>query len=116
MVCGLQWLWHEGFSGCLKEALLSYAMWDLPEAGFKHMPPALAGRLLTSEPPGKSETLFFNSFHVGCLRKKHLAFPRDAYSCGHMIILINKTLRGFLLSKYAHHPIFHTRMGIGYLS
>ena len=59
------------------------------------MPPALAGRLLTSEPPGKSETLFFNSFHVGCLRKKHLAFPRDAYLCGHMIILINKTSEDF---------------------
>ena len=74
-VRGLQWLRPEGFSGCVRWALLSCTMWGLPEAGFRHMSPALVGRLLTSEPPVKSETLFYNSFHVGCIRKNTFHFP-----------------------------------------
>ena len=30
-------------------------MWDLPGPGIELMSPALAGRLLTTEPPGKPE-------------------------------------------------------------
>ena len=37
-------------------------MWDLPESGIKRMFPALAGRLFTTEPPGRPKSpAFFKS-------------------------------------------------------
>ena len=33
-------------------------MWDLPRPGLEPMSPALAGRFLTTEPPGKSQDTF----------------------------------------------------------
>ena len=41
-------------SGCGAQALLFCSMWDLPRPGIKPMCPALAGRFLTTRPPGKS--------------------------------------------------------------
>jgi len=34
-------------------------MWDLPIPGIKPMSPALAGRFLTTGPPGKPGTMIF---------------------------------------------------------
>ena len=42
--------------GC--EVFSSYGMWNLPGPEIKPMPPALAGGLLTTEPPGKSPSVF----------------------------------------------------------
>ena len=62
---GLQQLWHMGFSSCGSQALehrlsscgtwaqLLHGMWDLPGPGLKPVSPALAGRFLTTAPPGK---------------------------------------------------------------
>ena len=36
------------------QAQLLHSMWDLPGRGLKPVSPALAGRLLTTAPPGKS--------------------------------------------------------------
>ena len=33
-------------------------MWDLPGQGLEPVSPALAGRFLTTEPPGKSQRIF----------------------------------------------------------
>ena len=41
-----------GSSGCQAQLLLG--MWNLPRPGTESMSPALAGRFLTSGPPGKS--------------------------------------------------------------
>ena len=41
-----QWLWRT-------RAWLLRGTWDLPGPGIKPMSPALAGRFLTTEPPGK---------------------------------------------------------------
>ena len=49
----LQALEHR-FSSCVAWALLFCSMWDLPRPGIKPMCPALAGRFLTTRPPGKS--------------------------------------------------------------
>ena len=57
----LQWfllLWntgfrHMGFSRGGAPALLSLGMWDLPRSRTKPVSPALAGRFMTREPPGK---------------------------------------------------------------
>ena len=39
-------------------------MWDLPGPGIEPMSPALAGRFLTTAPPGKSyKILLFNLFY-----------------------------------------------------
>ena len=34
-------------------------MWDLPGSGIEPMSPALQGKLFTTEPPGKPQSLFF---------------------------------------------------------
>ena len=64
--CGLQQLWHAGFSSCGSRALehrlsscgsraqLLCSMWDLPGPGLEPVSPELAGRFLTTAPPGKS--------------------------------------------------------------
>ena len=64
-VCGLQQLWHVGFSSCGSWALehrlsscgtwaqLLHGMWDLPRPGVEPMSPALASRFLATAPPGK---------------------------------------------------------------
>ena len=55
-----------GFSCCIAQALgtwasvvMSRGMWNLPGPGIKSMPPALAGRFFTTEPPGKPSYVFF---------------------------------------------------------
>ena len=40
-------------------AQLLCGMWDLPRPGLKPVSPALAGRLLTTAPPGKPPGCFF---------------------------------------------------------
>ena len=42
-----------GLSSCGSRAYLLRGMWDLPEPGLEPMSPALAGRFLTTAPPGK---------------------------------------------------------------
>ena len=61
----LQWLLllqstdsrHVGFSSCGTRASLLRGMWDLPGPGLEPVFPALAGRFLTTAPPGKSQLL-----------------------------------------------------------
>ena len=42
-----------GFSSCDTQAYLLHSMWDFPGPGIKPVSPALAGRFLTTRPPGK---------------------------------------------------------------
>ena len=50
--CGL-WALEHRLSSCGTQALLLRGMWDLPRPGLEPVSPALAGRFLTTEPPGK---------------------------------------------------------------
>ena len=52
--CGAQAQRHVGFSSCGTRAWLPYGMWNLPGPGIEPVSPALAGRFLTTGPPGKS--------------------------------------------------------------
>ena len=52
----LQKLWQTG--------LLPFDMWDLPRAGTEALSPALAGRLPTTGPPGKSPDRVLNQFVI----------------------------------------------------
>ena len=45
-------------SSCGARAWLLHSMWDLPGPGIEPVSPALAGRFLTTAPPGKSPNLF----------------------------------------------------------
>ena len=45
--------------GSVVVALLPCDMWDLPGPEVKPMSPALAGRFLTTGPPGKSKISYF---------------------------------------------------------
>ena len=68
--CEVQALGHAGFSSCGMLVLLLHGMWDLPRPGITPMSPALAGRLLTTGPPGKSVSNFIRSKgcdHLLCL-------------------------------------------------
>ena len=51
--CGSRALEHR-LSGCGAQAQLLPGMWDFPRAGLEPVSPALAGRFLTTAPPGKS--------------------------------------------------------------
>ena len=57
--CG-SWAVERKLSSC--DAYLLHGMWDLPGRGFEPMSPALAGRFLTTAPPGKSRQLTFLFF------------------------------------------------------
>ena len=50
--CGLQAL-ARGLNSCGAQAQLLHGMWNLPGPGIKPMTPALAGRFLSTAPPGK---------------------------------------------------------------
>ena len=52
---GAQALGPVGFSNCGVWAQLPCGIWHLPGPGLKPVSPALAGRLLTMGPPGKSQ-------------------------------------------------------------
>ena len=55
--CGSQAL-ERGLSSCGSRAQLLRSMWDLPGPGLKPVSPALAGRFLTTAPPGKHLSRF----------------------------------------------------------
>ena len=61
--CGEQASHCGGFS-CGAQAQLSCGMWGLPKAEVEPVSPALAGRLSTTRPPGKSIALILN--HSNC--------------------------------------------------
>ena len=46
-------------SNCGSRAQLLRGMWDPPRTGLEPVSPALAGRLLTTAPPGKPNILFW---------------------------------------------------------
>ena len=48
-------LWMRGFSSCEAQAMLFRGMQNLPGPGIEPRSPALAGRFLSSAPPGKSK-------------------------------------------------------------
>ena len=56
--CGLRALEFR-LSSCGTQAQLVHGMWDLPGPGLELMSPALAGGFLTTAPPGKSYSQFF---------------------------------------------------------
>ena len=56
-----------GFSSCGTQAQLLCSMWDLPGTGLEPVSPALAGRFLTTAPPGKPFPLFL-SFYMKCVK------------------------------------------------
>ena len=49
---------EQRLSSCGTRAYLLRGMWDLPRPGLEPMSPALAGRFLTTAPPGKSHLFF----------------------------------------------------------
>ena len=57
--CGSRALEHR-LSSCGTSAQLLRSMWDLPGTGLKPVSPTLAGRFLTTVPPGKSCGKIFN--------------------------------------------------------
>ena len=56
--CGLPAL-ERRLSSCGSRAQLLHSMWDLPRPGIEPVSPALAGRFLTTAPPGKPCSLFY---------------------------------------------------------
>ena len=61
--CGSQAL-ERRLRTCGARALLLRGMWDLPGPGLEPMSPALAGRFLTTEPPGRSNYCYFEFFSI----------------------------------------------------
>ena len=63
--CGALALERSGFSSCGTQVQSAHGMWDPPGPGIKPVTPALAGRLLTTGPPGKSQVPAFLSVERG---------------------------------------------------
>ena len=64
--CRARALRHSGFSSCGTWAWLPCGMWNLPRPGVKPTPSALAGRLLTAGPPGRSPCMFNPGLVADC--------------------------------------------------
>ena len=58
-------------SSCGPWAQLLRGMWDPPRPGLEPMSPALAGRLSTTEPPGKPQEVFLKIIISLLLHSKH---------------------------------------------
>ena len=67
--CGLSncgsWAPAHGLSSCGTGAWLPCSMCDPPRPGIEPMSPVLAGRIFTTEPPGKPSTRLFQSLEFG---------------------------------------------------
>ena len=63
VACGLSscgsWALEGRLSSCGARAQLLRGMWDLPRQGLEPLSPALAGRFLTTVPPGKPLVTYF---------------------------------------------------------
>ena len=70
-------------SNCGPWDQLLRGMWDLPRPGLEPVSPALAGRFLTTAPPGKPTILFFN-------------VPRHIRNLHHSHKEVSETLTGML--------------------
>ena len=55
-------------SNCGSQAQLLRGMWDLPRPGLEPVSPALAGRFLTTAPPGKPFLLFLSKDYSSLTR------------------------------------------------
>ena len=63
-------------SNCGSRAQLLHGMWDLPRPGLKPVSPALAGRLSTTAPPGKPETILtLKKIAICVLFEPHKIYP-----------------------------------------
>ena len=69
-------------SSCGSRAQLLRGMWDLPRPGLEPVFPALAGRLSTTAPPGKSSDAFFIS-----------------RSCDRAVIRLAHKVRGLIVNQ-----------------
>ena len=58
--CG-SWALEHRLSSCGARVSLLLSMWDLPRPGLEPMSPVLAGRFLTTAPPGKPQQKLFRS-------------------------------------------------------
>ena len=54
------WALERRLSSCGTWVLLLHGMWDLPSPGLEPVSPALAGGFLTTAPPGKPHSSYFN--------------------------------------------------------
>ena len=54
-------------SSCGSRAQLPRCMWDLPRPGLEPVSPVLAGRFLTTAPPGKPSLFVFCFYWLNCL-------------------------------------------------
>ena len=75
--CGSRALEHR-LSSCGTQALLLRGMWDLPGPGLEPVSPALAGRFLTTAPPGKP-TASILQWLPTFLGRKGAALPTSFY-------------------------------------
>ena len=66
-------------SSCGSWAQLLRSMWDLPRPGLEPMSPALAGRFLTTVPPGKRNCWVFQSIYRFSRLGRHLEWPTIQY-------------------------------------
>ena len=80
---------YESLCSCDAQAQLLCSIWHLPRSGIEPMSPVLAGRFLTTGPPGKSGPLVFKIY-------KYTHMQRELDELATVLL----PSRGFLPSQY----------------
>ena len=77
-------------SSCGSRAQLLRGMWDLPRPGLEPASPALAGRFLTTAPPGKPYMFFFKVSFGSCFKVDFsLAAKLNVFPLGSLPLTLN---------------------------
>ena len=106
-------------SSCGSRAQLLRGMWDLPRPGHEPLSPALAGRLSTTAPPGKSQDLRRCGhpndlqFHCRC-EQVYLQFAlisrlQDRYHTKHGTVQWSHLLAASTFYLLPSYPLSHQR-------
>ena len=75
-------------------------MWNLPGPGIKAMSPALTGRLLASEPPGKSNISIFMLVHCLDFCRFRIYFEIDNCKPNFFFFFFQNCLKQFFSGSF----------------
>ena len=91
-------------SSCGSRAQLLRGMWDLPRPGLEPVSPALAGRFLTTAPPGKPDSVFYILIYL-CV---YMCVCIYMYICVYIYILFHSFFHYRFLQGFEYSSLCYT--------